>query len=256
MPLTFGSLFAGIGGFDLGFERAGMVCKWQVEIDEYANRVLAKHWPDVRRWPDVRTWPQSDTEWVDVICGGFPCQDVSLAKHDGRGLDGDRSSLWFEYERIIRELRPRAVVVENTPGLFVRGFGRVLGGLASLGYDAEWSVVSACAVGATHMRKRVFILGYAAEVAKGCDERQGPSWWRLQMLGNRPGESGTHWATEPGVARVAYGVSRGMDRNGAIGNAVCPIVSERIGRRIVEACGTDAVSVPCSVSVRSLDSPA
>ena len=79
VPLTFGSLFAGIGGFDLGFERAGMVCKWQVEIDDYANRVLRKHWPNVRKHDDVRTWPQPDTEPVDVICGGFPCQDISNA---------------------------------------------------------------------------------------------------------------------------------------------------------------------------------
>ena len=106
-PLTFGSLFAGIGGFDLGFERAGMVCKWQVEIDDYANRVLRKHWPDVRRWPDVRTWPQQDTEPVDVICGGFPCQDISYAGR-GAGLEGERSGLFFESVRVVRELRPRA----------------------------------------------------------------------------------------------------------------------------------------------------
>ena len=235
--LRFGSLFAGIGGFDLGFERAGMTCAWQVEIDNYANRVLEKHWPDVKRWRDVRTFPPEPTdEWkVDVICGGFPCQDVSLAKHDGDGIDGDRSGLWFEFERVIGILRPRIVCVENTPGLFVRGIDAVLGGLAALGFDAEWGVVSACSAGATHMRKRVFILGYAKEVETWSDERQGPSWWRMSMPGNRPRESGTHWATEPSVARVAYGVPRGMDRCGAVGNAVSPIVAERIGHRIVRA---------------------
>uniref|UniRef100_UPI0035617122 DNA cytosine methyltransferase n=1 Tax=Stieleria sp. TaxID=2795976 RepID=UPI0035617122 len=95
MTLTFGSLFAGIGGIDLGFERAGMTCKWQVEIDDYARRVLAKHWPDVRRHDDVRTWPQPDTERVDVIAGGFPCQDISYAGK-GAGLAGERSGLFFE----------------------------------------------------------------------------------------------------------------------------------------------------------------
>src|SRR5687767_562507 len=110
--MTFGSLFAGIGGFDLGFERAGMRCEWQVEIDPYCRRVLAKHWPDVRRWDDVRTFPP-DGDWgVDVICGGFPCQDISAAGKQA-GIEGERSGLWGEYERIIRVLRPRIVVVEN-----------------------------------------------------------------------------------------------------------------------------------------------
>ena len=89
-PLTFGSLFAGIGGLDLGFERAGMECKWQVEINEYAQRILANHWPDVRRHDDVRTWPQEDTEYVDIIAGGFPCQDISNAGQRA-GIDGERS---------------------------------------------------------------------------------------------------------------------------------------------------------------------
>ena len=111
-PLTFGSLFAGIGGFDLGLERAGMVCKWQVEIDEYATRVLEKHWPTVRRWNDVRTFPPEGDWNVDVICGGFPCQDISVAGK-GAGLAGARSGLWYEFARIIRHIRPRWVIVEN-----------------------------------------------------------------------------------------------------------------------------------------------
>ena len=128
-PITFGSLFAGIGGIDLGFERAGMQCKWQVEIDEYARKVLAKHWPKVRRHDDVRTWPQPDSERVDVITGGFPCQDVSAA---GKriGIKGERSGLWFEMLRVVRELRPQIVVVENVTGLLDRGAGEVYGSLA------------------------------------------------------------------------------------------------------------------------------
>ena len=91
-PLTFGSLFAGIGGLDLGLECAGMVCKWQVEIDEYCRKVLAKHWPTIERWADVRSWPQPETERVDLICGGFPCQDISYAGR-GAGIEGERSGL-------------------------------------------------------------------------------------------------------------------------------------------------------------------
>ena len=158
-PLTFGSLFAGIGGFDLGLERAGMRCGWQVEIDPYARAVLAKHWPDVRRWEDVRTFPPKEGEWcVDVICGGFPCQDISIAGK-GAGLAGARSGLWYEYARIIGELRPRYVIVENVAALLARGMGTVLGDLSSLGYDAEWHVIPASAVGAPHRRERVWIVG-------------------------------------------------------------------------------------------------
>ena len=120
-PLTFGSLFAGIGGFDLGLERAGMRCEWQVEIDPYARAVLAKHWPEVRRWEDVRTFPPKEGEWgVDVICGGFPCQDISVAGK-GVGLAGARSGLWYEFARIIGEIRPRFVIVENVAALLTRG---------------------------------------------------------------------------------------------------------------------------------------
>ena len=170
-PLTFGSLFAGIGGFDLGFERAGMACRWQVEIDDYANRVLRKHWPDVRRWPDVRTWPQPDTEQVDIICGGFPCQDISYAGR-GAGLEGERSGLFFEAVRVVRELRPRAVVLENVAALLTRGLDRVLGTLAAIGYDAEWHCIPAAAVGAPHIRDRVFVMAYR----KGNGWQQGQSF--------------------------------------------------------------------------------
>ncbi len=160
MSLTFGSLFAGIGGFDLGFERAGMVCKWQVEIDDYANRVLAKHWPNVHRERDIRQCGRHNLEPVDVICGGFPCQDISYAGQ-GAGLDGERSGLFFEAVRVVRELRPRIVVLENVAALLTRGLDRVLGTLAEIGFDAEWHCIPAAAVGAPHIRDRVFVLAYA-----------------------------------------------------------------------------------------------
>ena len=167
--------------------------------------------------------------------GGFPCQDVSLAKTDARGLDGNRSGLWTEYARIIRILRPRYIAVENVPGLFIRGFDRVLGDLAALGFNAEWSIVSACSMGAPHTRERMFILGYAEEVSPGRNEGQGAPRRGLSMPRNRPCESWPHWASEPDLARVAYGVPNGMDRLGAVGNAVVPQVAEWIGRRLIEA---------------------
>ena len=158
-PLTFGSLFAGIGGIDRGFERAGMVGKWQVEIDPYARRVLAKHWPDVRRWDDIRTFPPEPIDdWrVDVIAGGFPCQDISYAGK-GAGLHGERSGLFFELIRVVRVLGPRIIVLENVAALLTRGMDQVLGTLASIGFDAEWHCIPAASVGAPHLRDRVFVL--------------------------------------------------------------------------------------------------
>ena len=156
MKPTVGSLFAGIGGFDLGFEREGYEIRWQVEIDKYCNKVLAKHWPEVPRYDDVRDCGLHNLEPVDVIMGGFPCQDLSLAGKQ-KGLDGERSALWWDYHRIIGELRPRFTVVENVPNLLNRGIDRVCGSLAEIGYDAEWHIVSAADVGAPHLRKRVWL---------------------------------------------------------------------------------------------------
>lgn len=166
MKLTFGSLFAGIGGFDLGLERAGMTCKWQVEIDDYASKVLAKHWPDVVRHDDVRTAGANNLEPVDLICGGFPCQDVSFAGK-GEGLAGKRSGLWAEYARIVSELRPRFVLVENVAALRSRGLGRVLGDLATLGYDTDWDCIPAAAFGAPHIRDRVWIIAHSRDEGPG-----------------------------------------------------------------------------------------
>src|SRR5215831_9611163 len=113
--LTVGSLFSGIGGFDLGLERAGLRTAWFCESDPYCRRVLAKHWPGVPIHPDVRGLRGVDVEPVDILCGGFPCTDLSVAGR-GAGLTSERSGLWFEFGRLIRELRPRYVVVENVPG--------------------------------------------------------------------------------------------------------------------------------------------
>jgi DNA (cytosine-5)-methyltransferase 1 len=163
MTLTVGSLFSGIGGLDLGLERAGMTCKWQVEIDPFCQKVLKKHWPDVPKYEDVRDVGAANLEPVDLICGGFPCQDVSLAG-ERKGLEGKRSTLWTEYARIIGELRPAWVLAENVPGLFSANggqfFGTVQRDLAELGYDAEWDVLPAAAFGAPHRRNRVFIVAY------------------------------------------------------------------------------------------------
>ena len=157
--MKFVSLFSGIGGFDLGLEQAGMECVLQVEIDKSCNRVLAHHWPDVERRTDVK-----DIEQVtaDVICGGFPCQDLSVAGKRA-GLAGERSGLWFEFHRIIAASAPRYVIIENVPGLLSSSGGRdfavILRGLAECGYRVAWRVLDAQHFGLAQRRKRVFIVG-------------------------------------------------------------------------------------------------
>jgi DNA (cytosine-5)-methyltransferase 1 len=163
--MRVGSLFSGIGGFDLGLERAGYEIVWQVENDAYCRRVLAKHWPDVPCYGDIHDVGAHNLEEVDVICGGFPCQPVSTAGKQ-RGQDDERW-LWPEFARILRELRPRYALVENVPGLLVRGMGDVLRDLAAAGYDAEWGRVSAASVGAPHLRKRVFLIAHLRGASSG-----------------------------------------------------------------------------------------
>jgi DNA (cytosine-5)-methyltransferase 1 len=162
------SLFAGIGGFDLGLERTGgfrtvALC----ERDAAAQRVLKKHWPEVPIYDDVCTLTgeqlAADGIAVDVICGGFPCQDISTAGA-GAGIEGERSGLWSEYARLIGELRPAYVIVENVSALLSRGLDKVLGDLAALGYDADWHCIPASAVGAPHRRDRIWIIAYPNHV--------------------------------------------------------------------------------------------
>jgi DNA (cytosine-5)-methyltransferase 1 len=177
MTLTVGSLFSGIGGIDLGLERAGMEVRWQVEIDEWCRRVLTKHWPDVPKYGDITTLTGEELAPVDLLCGGFPCQPVSVA---GRRLgDADDRWLWPEFIRVVRLVRPTWVLVENVPGLRSAASGRLFGGiladLAACGFDAEWDCIPASAVGAHHQRDRLWLVAtHTASLRRqrGCaDER-------------------------------------------------------------------------------------
>ena len=158
MTLTVGSLFSGIGGIDLGLERAGMQVIWQSEIDPYCSRVLAKHWPSVPNLGDITTIDWGTVERPDVICGGYPCQPWSYA--GVRRGENDPRHLWPHMLTAIRRLRPRFALLENVPGHLSMGFGRVLGDLAESGYDTQWDCIPATAVGAPHRRDRVFIVAY------------------------------------------------------------------------------------------------
>lgn len=203
------SLFTGIGGLDLGLERAGMTIAGQVEIDPWCRSILAKHWPEVPRHDDVRTC----VEWwgdraVDLVCGGFPCQPVSLA---GKGLaQADSRWLWPAFADVIRALRPRYALMENVPGLLGRGLGDVLGDLAELGYDAEWDCLPAAYVGAPHIRNRVWIVAYVA--GSGCmgadhDQREHTAArrpeWITENRGRLTGQAGSE--SQPTGRRHALG---------------------------------------------------
>jgi DNA (cytosine-5)-methyltransferase 1 len=171
MTLAVGSLFAGIGGFDLGLERAGMRVAWQCEINPDARAILAKHWPEVPCYGDIRSINWSDVEPVDLVCGGYPCQPFSHA--GSRQGSDDPRHLWPEVARCVRHLRPRWIVLENVAGHLSLGFGAVLGDLAALGYDAWWDCIPAASIGAPHLRDRVFIVAW--RVAGNADDGGEPA---------------------------------------------------------------------------------
>lgn len=185
--MKLGSLFSGIGGFELGLERAipGLETIWQVEQDKFCQKVLSKHWPNAKIYDDVRNINKNNVEPVDILCGGFPCQDISVVGK-GKGInEGKKSSLWWEMQRIISELRPRIVVLENVPAITFRGMSDVLGSLSEIGYDAEWCIISARQFGAPHLRKRWFCVAYpngSSDAIRGNDtESNQPSQERTSL---------------------------------------------------------------------------
>lgn len=195
--MKVGSLFAGIGGFDLGLERAGMRVAWQCEIDPDARAILRKHWPEVPCYGDIRSIDWSDVEPVDVICGGYPCQPFSHA--GARAGESDPRHLWPEVARCVRHLRPRYVLLENVSGHLSLGFGPVLGDLAALGYDAFWDCIPAAALGAPHLRDRVFVVAWRTTA----DEDRDAVRNQQQRQQRRATVDGQGLARNNGGARVA-----------------------------------------------------
>ena len=234
-------LFSGIGGFSLGLERTGgfetvAFC----EIEPYCRAVLAKHWPSVKQYHDVRTLTadvlRSDGITVDVICGGFPCQDISAAGLQA-GITGERSGLWRDYARLIGELRPRLAIVENVAALSGRGLANVLGDLAGMGFDAEWFNISASNLGSPHHRARVWIVAHPEEIQR---QHQPDTWNAIRrgLLNDGHAWDECPWsATASAVCRVDDGIPDRVDRSAALGNAVVPQIPELIGRAILEAEG-------------------
>lgn len=265
-------LFSGIGGFALAAEWVwgdDLDIVAFVEIDKFCQKVLRKYWADVPIYGDVRDFSRNGTIFkdeehlltdIDLITGGFPCQDISVAGK-GAGIDGGRSGLWYEYERIIGEVRPRFALIENVTAITVRGLDRVLCGLAKIGYDAEWQCISAAEVGAWHRRERIWILAYSRDGADRARRTESGETQRIQSIGGQTRRSGLlgrasskipntecqgfnegyiakarqasrfsgqqfeYWQAEPELGRVAHGIPDRVDRLKSLGNAIVPQVA-------------------------------
>jgi DNA (cytosine-5)-methyltransferase 1 len=244
-------LFSGIGGFSLGLERTnGFKTIAFCEIDPFCRKVLAKHWPGVPCFEDITKLGEGELNGlgkVDVICGGFPCQDISCAGK-GAGIHAERSGLWWEMLRIVRLVRPRYVLVENVAALLNRGLDEVLGSLAESGYDAEWQVLRASEFGLPHKRERIWILansgsmfgtflqGEKADFIQRkiiSDNHNNGQRWRRIIGGHSPKCVG--WEVEPAICGIDDGISSGLGQLRALGNAIVPQCAQYVGECILAA---------------------
>lgn len=240
-------LFSGIGGFSLGLERTGhfetvAFC----EIDEDARKVLHKHWPGVHKFKDIRDMRPKCGDY-DVICGGFPCQDISTLNKKGEGLNGQRSGLWTEFYRLIKEIKPKYVIGENVTALRGKGLTQILKDLWSLGYDAEGHCIPASAFNLPTPRDRIWVIAYPQGERAGLDEPrlrgyleradlQATIDTNTEVSRERLLDISKRFGCEPTVQRGNDGLSKRLDRirGRQIGNAVTPLIPELIGRAIAE----------------------
>jgi DNA (cytosine-5)-methyltransferase 1 len=249
--MKVGSLFSGIGGFDLGLERAGMEIAWQCEIDPFCIKVLAKHWPNVPKYGDIKQLRGCDLEPVDLICGGWPCQPFSTAGKC-RGKEDDRY-LWPEMFRVIQEVKPRWIVGENVANFANMELEQALSDLENAGYEiAPPFIIPACSLGADHVRKRIWIVAHANpfrrcgrncstdllfKVSRKAAPKRGTNGSIFEMDEGSCGKffsQWSPWAHQPRMVRVVDGIPNGLDRLRALGNAVVPQIVEIIGRAIME----------------------
>jgi DNA (cytosine-5)-methyltransferase 1 len=238
MSLTFGSCFTGVGGIDLGFERAGLVCRWQIEVDAYCRRVLAKHWPDVRRYEDIRD-VGPELEHVDVICGGDPCQANSNA---GSVWKRQHADIGGEFLRVVAACRPRIVLRENPSTVRPDApwpWWRFRAGLEGLGYAVVPFRLRACCFGLDHRRDRLFLLAALPDAhglgLEGIDWQRQPARDIGRACGHRVGSEWHNRVTASRVCRGADGLPHRVERLRGLGNAVPPVMAQWIGERLMEA---------------------
>jgi DNA (cytosine-5)-methyltransferase 1 len=241
MEITVGSLFSGIGGLDLGLERAGMKVIWQSEIDKYCCKILKKHWPEVPNHGNIKEINWQQIQRPNIIAGGYPCQPFSQAgKRKGTQ---DPRHLWPWVREAISQLRPDYAILENVPGHLTMGGTEVIGALTEIGYDAEWRVVSAAGIGAPHLRKRLIIVAYPNESSRKHSDAKRSARTTLSPRNkvfnsiepsNCVSRTSKHWVHEPNVDRVVDGIPNRVDRLTGLGNAVVPQVAEYIGQLVME----------------------
>lgn len=254
------SVFSGAGLCDLGLQRAGFDHAWFCEIEDYPRNVLAARWPGKPIYRDIREIDAKSVERIDLLAGGFPCQDVSAAGKRQGVTKGTRSGLWYEYLRIIRDLRPRFVLIENVKGLLSKGIDQVCAGLAEIGYDAEWEVLSAALFGAPHLRERVFIVAYphrdwSFQTPRVFVENAGDMADHFQLDGDalwngiRIDRAGavSDWlaSSGPRVHRVDDGSADALDRLKCLGNGIIPQQSQYVGELIIGAMQRDCPTRRC-----------
>ena len=242
--ITIGSLFCGIGGFELGLERAIPNSKviWQCEQDRFCRSILQKHWPGVKIYEDIRKMSTKEVQRPDILCGGFPCQDISVAGKGG-GIHGKKSGLWWHMAALIGRIRPDIIVLENVPAITFRGGREVLGNLAEFGYDAEWTVISAKQFGAPHLRRRWFLVAYPnskrskqhSSITKPMEQKGQLKRRSCEVIRREQRHYWKRFTSPSPLCRVDDGISKRVDRIRALGNAIVPQCSEYIGRCIVQS---------------------
>ena len=230
--MTHGSLFSGIGGFELGAKRAGIKTIWNCEINPFCRMILKKHFPETTQYTDITTL--KNPPYVDIISGGFPCQDISIANPKGEGLNGKRSGLWKEMLRIICETRPHYVLIENSPELLRKGFSTLLQNLSEAGYDAEWQCLQARDFNLPHKRERLFIICYATCI-RFADSIIKPDQLQKILSKKISGQTPLPMPIKRFNAKSDYrsvrmynGFSKELDTNRitALGNAVIPSIAQ------------------------------
>lgn len=227
--LTHGSLFSGIGGFELGAEMAGIETLWNCEIEKYQGEILKTKFPNAERYKDITK--TTGLRHVDIVSGGFPCQDISVAGKR-KGIKGERSGLWSEMHRIIREVRPKYVIIENSPALIISGLEQVLCDLSEIGFNAQWQCISNYAFGYPHKRERLYLIAYPNKIGLQGDVCIGGSFDSIFKQWSSDTSIGYTCAKRileipaHSTVRNDDGFSNWSHRVGSIGNAVNPTLAK------------------------------